>query len=173
MLFFTDLHAGIGYITIMTSYFDDHDCTPLSDEDVADRMDFMRLLRLFLQHDSIDDTILDQFLPHDQRLAPPASTVVVNNLPRRSLDSISDNQNLQCPVCLASFDDDDVIIEMPCEHCFHSDCLLPWLRKTNSCPLCRFELKTDDQSYEEYKLEKAEEKERQARVETLHNSMFG
>ena len=157
----------------MTSYFDDHDCTPLTDEDVADRMDFMRLLRLFLQNDTMDDSMFEQFLPHGERLAPPASSVVVNNLPRKSLDSLNDNQNPQCPVCLGSFDDDDVIIEMPCEHCFHSDCLLPWLRKTNSCPLCRHELKTDDQSYEEYKIAKREEKERQARVEELHNSMFG
>nr|CAB3265637.1 E3 ubiquitin-protein ligase RNF181-like [Phallusia mammillata] len=62
---------------------------------------------------------------------------------------------------------------MPCEHCFHKGCLLPWLQKTNNCPMCRHELLTDDPAYEEYKKQKEKEKDRQFRVEQLHNSMFG
>ena len=158
----------------MASYFDEHDCNPLTDSEAANRMDFMRLLRLFLQSDvSVDSNMFEQYLPHGERLAPPASVSVVKNLPRRTLDTFNDKQNAQCPVCLVSFDVDDIIIEMPCDHFFHTDCLLPWLNKTNSCPLCRYELKTDDQSYEEYKLEKLREQERQYRVQELHNSMFG
>ena len=158
----------------MTSYFDEHDCSPLTNQEAAERMDFMRILRLFLQNESsLDDSLLEQFLPHGERLAPPAAISEVRNLPRRTLNTISGKFDPKCPVCLALFDDDDVIIEMPCEHSFHGDCLLPWLQKTNSCPLCRHELKTDDQSYEEYKLQKLHQKEREARVEDLHNSMFG
>ena len=37
-----------------------------------------------------------------------------------------------------------VIIEMPCEHTFHQECILPWLKEHNSCPKCRFELPTED-----------------------------
>ena len=158
----------------MASYFDEHDCSPITDDEAANRMDFMRLLRLLLQNDStVDEGIFERFLPHGERLAPPASISVVEELPRRTLNSINDEDVSKCPVCLVSFDEDDAIIEMPCDHYFHSDCLLPWLKKTNSCPLCRYELKTDDQSYEEYKLEKLYEEEREGRVKELHNSMFG
>ena len=42
---------------------------------------------------------------------------------------------------------------MPCAHIFHTDCLMPWLNEHNSCPVCRFELKTDDPEYENRKRE--------------------
>lgn len=71
------------------------------------------------------------------------------------------------------YSSDIEIILMPCGHSYHGSCLLPWLEKTNSCAVCRFELSTDNKEYEEHKKRKLEEKQRKERVEDLHNSMFG
>ncbi|CAF1929312.1 unnamed protein product [Brassica oleracea] len=41
--------------------------------------------------------------------------------------------------------------QLPRLHLYHGQCIVPWLSARNSCPLCRFELPTDDKDYEEHK----------------------
>ena len=36
---------------------------------------------------------------------------------------------VECLVCKDEFNDDEKLIEMPCKHRFHCDCLVPWLKK--------------------------------------------
>ncbi|XP_010533061.1 PREDICTED: RING-H2 finger protein ATL80-like [Tarenaya hassleriana] len=47
-----------------------------------------------------------------------------------------------CSICLQDFlgSSDMDLTQMPCSHVFHSDCVFEWLRKRNSCPLCRREI---------------------------------
>ena len=46
------------------------------------------------------------------------------------------------------------MMDLPCNHYFHEECLMPWLDQHDSCPICRFELKTDDDDYEKMKLQR-------------------
>lgn len=131
---------------------------------------------------------------YQQELAPPASKEIVNNLPKRVVKIGCESPNEKCAICLKVNDRDDdgddddehsdskpeaetkterVFNVLPCTHSFHSSCILPWLEKTNSCPLCRSELKTDDEAYERMKSNRLRAKEREEELETLHNSMFG
>ncbi|CAI5480075.1 unnamed protein product [Closterium sp. Yama58-4] len=69
----------------------------------------------------------------------------------------------ECSVCREKWEIGDKLREMPCSHRFHVDCLQPWLDEHNSCPLCRYEMPTDDHAYERRKeREKEEEEERRA-----------
>ena len=54
----------------------------------------------------------------------------------------------QCQVCFDNFKDEDKIAKLPCKHLYHKDCILPWLEKHNTCPVCRHELPTDSFTYE-------------------------
>ena len=42
-----------------------------------------------------------------------------------------------CTICLAEFVQTDKVLKLECDHMYHSECLLPWLSRQRSCPLCR------------------------------------
>jgi len=45
-----------------------------------------------------------------------------------------------CPICIVDFEEGDDIRVLPCDgkHCFHQQCVDPWLLKlSSSCPICR------------------------------------
>ncbi|MCL7049295.1 hypothetical protein MKW94_002826 [Papaver nudicaule] len=43
-----------------------------------------------------------------------------------------------CLICMDGvISGEDEVINLPCSHIFHSDCLVTWLDVDNSCPLCR------------------------------------
>lgn len=79
---------------------------------------------------------------------PPASTASVAGLSRVKLTSKELESNSDCAVCKDDFTLEGEVIRLPCSHPFHSPCILPWLEQHNSCPICRFELPTDDADYE-------------------------
>ncbi|GIL59455.1 hypothetical protein Vafri_14144 [Volvox africanus] len=45
-----------------------------------------------------------------------------------------------CTVCHDAFTHGVEVVELPCRHCFHEDCIMPWLRQQNTCPVCRMRL---------------------------------
>ncbi|GAB2272422.1 hypothetical protein Dimus_007247 [Dionaea muscipula] len=50
----------------------------------------------------------------------------------------------ECVVCKEEMREGREVCELPCGHLFHWWCVLPWFRKRNTCPCCRFRLPTDD-----------------------------
>eukprot|EP00485_Elphidium_margaritaceum_P007176 CAMPEP_0202710526 /NCGR_PEP_ID=MMETSP1385-20130828/22498_1 /ASSEMBLY_ACC=CAM_ASM_000861 /TAXON_ID=933848 /ORGANISM="Elphidium margaritaceum" /LENGTH=201 /DNA_ID=CAMNT_0049370081 /DNA_START=47 /DNA_END=648 /DNA_ORIENTATION=+ len=43
---------------------------------------------------------------------------------------------------------DGGIVRLWCGHIFHNECVSVWLRKRNTCPLCRYELPSNNPNYE-------------------------
>ncbi|XP_010517327.1 PREDICTED: probable E3 ubiquitin-protein ligase RHC2A [Camelina sativa] len=73
---------------------------------------------------------------------PPASKSAIEALPVIEIDPNhlqSDSQS-HCAVCKENFVLKSSAREMPCNHIYHPDCILPWLAIRNSCPVCRHEL---------------------------------
>ncbi|PKI75574.1 hypothetical protein CRG98_003975 [Punica granatum] len=83
---------------------------------------------------------------------PPAAKSVVENLPTVALseDDLERNGGV-CAVCKDEVLVGEMVKKLPCLHYYHGDCILPWLEMRNSCPVCRFELPTDDPDYERSK----------------------
>lgn len=81
---------------------------------------------------------------------PPASAAAMRSLPKIKVTAydVEKNETNECVICL-----DELIIGEPatrihCGHLFHEDCIKGWLKKSNLCPVCRYELPTDNTEYE-------------------------
>ncbi|EKX42502.1 hypothetical protein GUITHDRAFT_111475 [Guillardia theta CCMP2712] len=86
------------------------------------------------------------------RLPPPASQKAMATLKtKKYAGETFHRQEATCAVCrwTEDYKYGEELLFMPCEHVFHKACLLPWLKSTNSCPVCRMTLETDDEKYEE------------------------
>ena len=56
------------------------------------------------------------------------------------LDTMSDNDEGTCPICLCQFDDTDDVtwsLNKHCKHVFHRECSGEWLQNKEDCPVCR------------------------------------
>lgn len=81
--------------------------------------------------------------------APPASKAAVDSLPEiRISEELLALDWAHCAVCKDSFELGSPAKQLPCKHLYHAGCILPWLDLRNSCPVCRYELPTDDDDYE-------------------------
>lgn len=49
-----------------------------------------------------------------------------------------------CPICLEEVSLTDDLIQLPCEHGFHSHCIDAWFDKKSFCPICRKTIDLDD-----------------------------
>ncbi|KAL6504759.1 hypothetical protein OROHE_023517 [Orobanche hederae] len=79
--------------------------------------------------------------------APPASKAVVEGLENVVIEK--EDKAIVCAICKDMVNVGEIAKNLPCGHGYHGECIIPWLGSRNTCPVCRFELPTDDPDYEE------------------------
>ncbi|XAO25661.1 hypothetical protein I312_104489 [Cryptococcus bacillisporus CA1280] len=96
--------------------------------------DFMRILQ---------ETFMEAAGPQGP---VPANETVIEGLPRFTFDKdyLAKSQFRDCPVCKDDFEIGNEVMLIPCGHIYHPDCLIPWLRQSGTCPVCRFSLVSED-----------------------------
>ncbi|WOL02271.1 RING-H2 finger protein ATL68-like [Canna indica] len=70
--------------------------------------------------------------------------VVVASFPTKKFGDqfFSSGQDTQCTVCLADYQEKDVLRILPfCGHTFHVTCIDIWLKQHSTCPVCRISLR--------------------------------
>jgi hypothetical protein len=84
------------------------------------------------------ERIAAQLYAAQQPRETPTSAAALRALPSVTVSASHVAAKLACSVCQDCFvEGDSAVLELPCHHLFHSDCILPWLDKHNSCPDCR------------------------------------
>ncbi|KAJ1394299.1 Zinc finger, RING-type [Sesbania bispinosa] len=86
------------------------------------------------------EEIVEQLAVNDRFGPPPASRSSIDAMPTIKITQAHLCADSHCPVCKERFDLGSEAREMPCNHIYHSDCIVPWLVQHNSCPVCRVEL---------------------------------
>ncbi|EPS68825.1 hypothetical protein M569_05945, partial [Genlisea aurea] len=56
--------------------------------------------------------------------------------------------NPGCAICKDSFSVGSLVKQLPCFHLYHPRCISRWLSTKNTCPLCRYQLPTDNEDDE-------------------------
>ncbi|KAL6527471.1 hypothetical protein OROGR_016561 [Orobanche gracilis] len=79
--------------------------------------------------------------------APPASKAAVEGLENVVIEK--EDKVIVCAICKDTMNVGEIAKNLPCGHGYHGECIIPWLGSRNTCPVCRFELPTDDPDYEE------------------------
>ena len=74
----------------------------------------------------------------------PTNPDVINKLPLVKINEKhckkKENGDLEfptCSVCITDFEMGTESLFLPCGHQFHKDCIKPWLKDHNTCPVCR------------------------------------
>jgi hypothetical protein len=87
---------------------------------------------------------------------PPASLDAMNKLVQLRLRGI-DEDNQECLICAETYEIGCVVIPLPCGHLYHSTCVTDWLCRQCTCPVCRYEIPTNNADYEAGRQERMEQ----------------
>ncbi|GJD11755.1 E3 ubiquitin-protein ligase RING1 [Galdieria sulphuraria] len=143
----------------MASYDEDHDLVSSSQMEtgeesrvslqVSELVDWMNTLEIEDNAEEEGDWRgnLLSWLTNQAPLLP-VSKKAIEKLRTLQLTEDIPSDNSVCVVCADSFQPGDEAKQLPCQHLYHSACILSWFRQHNSCPLCRHELPTDNPIYE-------------------------
>ncbi|KAI3843158.1 hypothetical protein MKX03_008549 [Papaver bracteatum] len=78
---------------------------------------------------------------------PPSPKKADDALKLKDLTSSLTEEEDCCPTCLEEYDDENPRIITKCEHHFHLACILEWMERSDTCPVCDQEMDFDQSVY--------------------------
>ncbi|CAL1392958.1 unnamed protein product [Linum trigynum] len=87
------------------------------------------------------EELFEHLSTNDRRGPAPAARSSIDAMPTVKITQRHlRGSDSHCPVCKDQFELGTEARQMPCNHLYHADCIVPWLVQHNSCPVCRQEL---------------------------------
>jgi len=87
------------------------------------------------------DSIITQLLNQMEGTGPPpADANRIETLPKVIISQELVDACIECAVCQEKLTLGEEVRQLPCRHYYHFDCIEPWLKMHDSCPVCRLSL---------------------------------
>jgi hypothetical protein len=88
------------------------------------------------------DTILQNSMNDTGGIRKKASEEFISKL--KPPETLTDE--CSCGICQDDVTEEEreTLLELPCKHVYHKDCILPWFEKSNTCPICRSEFEAKE-----------------------------
>ncbi|ESA43574.1 uncharacterized protein NCU06815 [Neurospora crassa OR74A] len=98
--------------------------------------------------DRIITQLREQHAAQNPGGAPPASQAAIEKLRVKDIDEqmlqgCQDNK-AKCVICVDEMTLGDKATLLPCNHFFHGECVTPWLKVHNTCPVCRRSVEVEE-----------------------------
>ena len=72
-----------------------------------------------------------------------------------STSSSDDDGDGCCLICSEPYQTGEFVTALhPCNHAYHTECIVSWLSRRCTCPVCRYEFGTDHPTYEAERLDR-------------------
>jgi hypothetical protein len=90
--------------------------------------------------DTDNDINLDSY-EELTNLSPVANGVSIRTLNKKTQLIINQkNSEDICCICQVSYDNNEIVRKLPCNHTMHQHCIDIWFEKNKNCPICRIEI---------------------------------
>lgn len=65
------------------------------------------------------------------------SREVLSRIPKLKYEELMAEPPPSCPICISDFSSPDEVMQLPCKHVFHTECISEWACISQLCPVCR------------------------------------
>ena len=79
----------------------------------------------------------EQLLQNNENTNDNNENIIENS---KKIIDINDTNEKECIICFNDYKSDDKLAELECNHIYHDHCIIRWLQKDLSCPICRTQL---------------------------------
>jgi hypothetical protein len=125
-----------------------------------DTQESAEMLRLYLQLLAMQPSFGADASP---ARPPAASQVAIARLPTARIYPCDktkfQDDTSTCGVCCERLIDGVMLSRMPCGHVYHINCIVPWLKRSCTCPECRYEIESNDEDYEVGRIQRMKERD--------------
>ena len=88
---------------------------------------------------NVDNMTYEELLELEERMGKVSNGLSDDEIKKLKQEKFIKYKYLEdkCIICQFDFKELERIVVLPCKHCFHFQCIKPWIEKQHYCPLCK------------------------------------